>query len=149
MQITIFRCFFAAAVLAGLFAIIGGAAFADGDLSALHYVASFGHSDILLSFAVPVSVLHLAVKKGDIAEVKRLIADGANVNAKDNFDMTPLHWAAHKGKTEIADALIKAGANVFTRTNAGFTALNFAERHGENSKIACFLRKAMGWQNAQ
>ncbi|MGI9337632.1 MAG: hypothetical protein ACR2P4_03880 [Gammaproteobacteria bacterium] len=64
------RRFFAAVILAGLFVIIGGAGFAGGDLSALHYVASFGHSDILLSFAGAVSVLHLAVDKGDIAEVK-------------------------------------------------------------------------------
>ena len=46
----IVRCFFVAAVLAGLVAVIGGAAFTDGDMSALHYLASFGHPEIALAF---------------------------------------------------------------------------------------------------
>ncbi len=58
-------------------------------------------------FADPI---HIAVKKGDTAEVKRLIKAGADVNAQDEHGSTLLHVAAYRGKTEIALALIKAGA---------------------------------------
>ena len=61
-------------------AIIGTSAFAEGGLSPLHRAAG----------------------NGDIAEVKRLIDGGADINAKVKFDLTPLYYAAREGQTETS-----------------------------------------------
>ena len=46
----------------------------------------------------------------EIAEL--LIANGADVNVKNDFGPTPLHWAADEGHKEIVELLIANGANV-------------------------------------
>jgi ankyrin repeat protein len=44
--------------------------------------------------------------------VKALIGCGANVNAKDNQQLTPLHLAATLGKTEVVTVLVQHGADI-------------------------------------
>ena len=60
--------------------------------------------------------IHLAAREGNIEAVKQAIDDGADLNAKDNVNMTPLHWAANGGHKEIVELLITNGANVNART---------------------------------
>jgi ankyrin repeat protein len=55
--------------------------------------------------------LHAAASKGDAAEIARLIAGGAKVDAADASKRTPLIVSAHFGKVAAAEALMKAGAN--------------------------------------
>ncbi|MFC1781263.1 ankyrin repeat domain-containing protein [Planctomycetota bacterium] len=58
------------------------------------------------------SSLYEATKAGDLAEVKRLITEGADVNVFNKDDnMTPLGFAAENGLTEIAKVLLENGAN--------------------------------------
>src|SRR5262249_18977412 len=54
-----------------------------------------------------------AAKKGDVAAVKALIANGADVNAKTAYGVTPLLHAASQGHTEVVKLLLehKADAN--------------------------------------
>ncbi len=54
--------------------------------------------------------IHRAALDGNIEAVKQAIADGADVNAKD--DGTPLHYAADEGHKEIVELLITNGADV-------------------------------------
>jgi len=56
--------------------------------------------------------LHRAIQKGDANEVKKLIEEGSDVNAKDSSDRIPLGYAAQKGNMEIVQLLISAGADV-------------------------------------
>ena len=57
--------------------------------------------------------LYEAAEEGKIEEVKQLLADGADVNAKtDSFLETPLHFAAENGQKEVAIILIDKGADV-------------------------------------
>lgn len=73
---------------------------------------------------VTVTDLHWAAIEGDTAEVKRLIAAGANVNATEtmNGGERPLHWAAVGGSGAIR-ALLAAGAQLEARNTFGETAL--------------------------
>jgi ankyrin repeat protein len=47
-----------------------------------------------------------AAYRGNVAEVRRLAALGADVNAGDEYGERPLHWAALMGRVEaVADAV--------------------------------------------
>ena len=65
-----------------------------------------------------------------------LIANGADVNAKDGDEGTLLHMAAANGHKGIAELLIVKGADVNAKIVDGGTPLDFAE-----AEIADFLRK--------
>ena len=56
--------------------------------------------------------LFKAVELNEIKEVKRLIEEGANVNAVDEDGMTALYWASRWGYSEIVKMLIEKGADV-------------------------------------
>ena len=92
--------------------------------------------------------LHLAAMNGNIAEIKRLIDDGADVNAKTEYGQTPLHFAAVNGHTETALALIKAGADINAKQKDGWTPLHFAARQG-HTETALALIKAGADINAK
>ena len=56
--------------------------------------------------------LHVATDSGNIAEMKKLLADCNNPNQVDYHYRTPLHYAALNGNTQALDLLLKAGAIV-------------------------------------
>ena len=56
--------------------------------------------------------LHAAVAKGDRAAIAGLIAERADLNARDGQGRTPLMLAGHRGDAAAARALIKAGADI-------------------------------------
>lgn len=53
-----------------------------------------------------------AVKQGDLPEVQRLVEEGADVNACDDYRVTPLLWALFHRHAEIAAYLVEKGAEV-------------------------------------
>ncbi len=55
--------------------------------------------------------LFSAAARGDAKEIARLIAAGADVNARDGHQRTALHVAAHGGHQEAVRALVKGGAD--------------------------------------
>jgi TolB-like protein/ankyrin repeat protein/class 3 adenylate cyclase len=61
------------------------------------------------------SLLHAAVQKNDVETIRRLMADGFNVNAKDYFGSTSLHIASYTGNAEIVALLIDSGADIEAR----------------------------------
>ena len=56
--------------------------------------------------------LREAIREGDIEAVKRHLAAGMDVNARDDNGWNPLHLAAENGHKGIAELLIDKGANV-------------------------------------
>ena len=59
-----------------------------------------------------------------VAEV--LIANGADIEAKDKWNYQPIHWAAYHDRPEIIELLIANGADVNTKTSLGETPLELA-----------------------
>lgn len=53
--------------------------------------------------------------------VEILVAGGADVNAKGQFERTPLHWAAERGEAAIVERLLAAGATVNVADKNGKT----------------------------
>ena len=79
-----------------------------------------------------------AVRSGDIAEVKRLIEEGVDVNTQDKFGHTALIPASNFGYTEVAQLLIEEGVDVNAQDIEGFTALMKASIRGK-TKVAKLL----------
>ena len=95
---------------------------------------------VLLVGCGPSVGIHQAAYDGDIQVVKYHLADGADVNAKDN-GWTPLHHAAARGHKEIVELLIAAGADVNPKNN--FLPLDGAISY-KHTDIANLLRKHGG-----
>jgi hypothetical protein len=55
--------------------------------------------------------LHAAAARGDATEIRRLLAEGADPNARDGRGRTPLHVAAHLARAEAMQALVAGGAD--------------------------------------
>ncbi len=90
----------------------------------------------------PGEALHLAVRKGNLVEVERLIASGTPVEARDAIGSTPLLDAAWTGETEIAEFLIQHGADVNAHhRESGATPLQYAVLTG-HTKITRLLLDA-------
>jgi ankyrin repeat protein len=67
-----------------------------------------------------------AIRAKDVAAVRALLKQRADVNAPQGDGATPLHWAAHVDDLTIADALIRAGARANAVNENGFTPLHLA-----------------------
>jgi uncharacterized protein len=55
--------------------------------------------------------LHAAAAADDVAEIERLVAAGANREARDGNGRTPLHVAAYRKQYDAARVLMQRGAN--------------------------------------
>lgn len=77
--------------------------------------------------------LHHATIRGDVAEVRRLLAAGVNVNAQDRNGWSALHQAAQEGHVEVVQLLLDKGADVGAKTSENYTPLHWAAimRHQE------------------
>jgi hypothetical protein len=65
-----------------------------------------------------------AVKKGSLSDVQAALANGADVNAKDNQEgATALKYASLENRTDIAKLLLDRGADINAKDKYGATAL--------------------------
>ncbi len=70
--------------------------------------------------------MHFAAGQGNLAEMKKLLRAGVNVNAEDARSATALVVATIFGKKEAVNLLLKAGAMVNDKCYEGQTALHIA-----------------------
>jgi ankyrin repeat protein len=75
--------------------------------------------------------LHEAVRAGQVARVRELIAAGADINERDGYGATPLMNAAHIGNAEMVRALVAAGAEVNAVDELGWNAIHKAVYNSE------------------
>ena len=80
-----------------------------------------------------------AALAGDTETVKALIAQGADVNAKDDEGRTALMFAVINMHHETAQALLGSGADVNVRANDGGTALMLAASCGDEAGVRLLL----------
>ena len=83
--------------------------------------------------------LFQAVIEGNEASVKILLAEGAEVDARDEIGKTPLIIAADKGYFPIVQLLIQNGADVNAQHNLHWTALMFAAGNGHSAIIKLLI----------
>ena len=67
-----------------------------------------------------------AVRRSDLAEVRALLRQGADVDSAEEDGTTALHWAASQDDAAATDALLDAGASVSVRNRYGVTPLLLA-----------------------
>lgn len=72
------------------------------------------------------SALFQAADAGDVAKARALIAQGADVKARESDGLTPLHHAAYENHVEMARLLLDNGADVNAATWVGKTPLFLA-----------------------
>jgi len=88
------------------------------------------------------ATLHSAARDGDINAVKRLLNEGADVNATEpGFRYTALTWAAMKGHTDIVKLLIEKGADVNAKISNVWTALTSAAYRGHTDIAKLLIEK--------
>ena len=72
------------------------------------------------------TLLHQAAEKGDVEEARRLIEQGVDINARNEYRQTPLHLAVINEKREVFELLLEKGADVNARNFDGDTPLHSA-----------------------
>jgi ankyrin repeat protein len=80
-----------------------------------------------------------AAKAGNLAEVRKLIAARADVNAPESDGSTALLWAAYNSDLDMVKSLIAAGAKVDAANNYGVTPLLQAARTGDAAVVEALL----------
>ena len=81
-----------------------------------------------------------AAMTGDLASVRALLSDGADVNAPQGDGMTALHWAARAAHADLAGLLLEAGADVDAATRIGaYTPLHLASEVGGSEVVGLLL----------
>ncbi len=73
-----------------------------------------------------ISPFCMAIVKGDLVSVKKMIELGADVNAKSN-GMTPAMYAAKYNRVDVLKLLVSKGAKLKTKSAKGMTAEKYAE----------------------
>ena len=80
-----------------------------------------------------------AVRAGDTAAVRALLAQGADVNAAEADGTTALHWASYRDDATTVELLLSAGADVEAANQYGARPLSLAAAGGYAQTLAALL----------
>jgi ankyrin repeat protein len=78
--------------------------------------------------------------------VELLLANHADINAKDSYGDTPLHWVADWGRNDLVKLYLANKADINARNNDGYTPLHCALHSdmGAHKDVAKILRQNGG-----
>lgn len=102
-------------------------------------LAIANESKVIYHYEVP-SPFCVAISKGDLQTVKKMIEYGADINEKTN-GMTPLMFAARYNQVEVVKILLEKGADVTTKDDKGRTALQYAEISNAREVVSLLKNK--------
>ena len=83
--------------------------------------------------------LHRAAWRGDLPQLKALIAGGADLEARDGLGRTPLHVATHARQREAIATLAQAGAKLDPLENDRYDAVTIAAVADDVPTLALLL----------
>lgn len=89
------------------------------------------------------TALRDAAEKGSVEEMKALMDDGVDVDARDQYGGSGLMWASLLGKVEAMQLLLERGAEVNASDKFGRTVLMFAAGNGQLAAIQLLLDKGV------
>jgi hypothetical protein len=90
--------------------------------------------------AKPIGILD-AAEANHIDEAKRLLANGADANAKNDKGVTPLDYAAANNARAMAEVLLAHGAQVNAKASDGWTALHVAANNNAIDVVEVLVSK--------
>ena len=82
------------------------------------------------------TLIHDVIERRDLNFCKTLIADGFNINSRDNSGNLPVHVAAQIGDYLIMEQLIKSNAAINVTNNANQAPLHLAAQNGREPVFA-------------
>ena len=95
---------------------------------------------LFLKFCPKGEPITRASATGNLEEVQRLIAEGADVNLREWKGRTPLQQASRFGHAEVVQLLLKQGADPdIAEADGGFTPLTFAIKGGHSEVVKILL----------
>ena len=83
--------------------------------------------------------LHAAAQKGDVAQIEKLAALKAALNARDGNGRTPLHVATFARQRDAIRALVKAGANINLLENDRYDGITIASVADDEETLRVLL----------
>jgi ankyrin repeat protein len=81
-----------------------------------------------------------ALDRGDVAALRRLLDDGADVNALDRYGQTSLMRAAHRGDLNVATLLIERRADLNHTAKYRLSALMLAVIAGHEALVGALVQ---------
>lgn len=80
-----------------------------------------------------------AAQQGDLAKAKKLLAAGANVNARDPYGRTAVHISTHARQRELIRVLAQAGADLELLENDRYDAVTIAAVADDEESLRVLL----------
>ena len=110
--------------------------------TALHRAMRLDKKDMvrfLLAKGLKTSAINAAAFFGELDRVKTLVAEGTDIDAKDECDYSPLGAAACGNQLAVVKFLTAKGAQVDAKNGRGFTALHIASRFGDKDIVELLI----------
>nr|XP_029732091.1 uncharacterized protein LOC115268182 [Aedes albopictus] len=85
-------------------------------------------------------LIHCAAQEGMIKKVRKLIDDGANVNALNLNELTALHLSSSAGHSLVVELLLENGASVNNVEIHGWTPLHFACQNDRKEVVLTLIK---------
>ena len=101
--------------------------------------AAFGQVPPTKAEAARYSGLHAAAYRGDVTQLQKLLAAGADVNGRDSHGRTPLHVATFAQQREAIRALGEAGVNLGALENDRYDAVTIAAVANDEETLRLLL----------